>query len=147
MDDELGLSVIDRFTYYTLEFFERNVTADSNATIADLFYSYNYQKLKSHAGWRTDLFNRPIEEVLLTDFFGSVSRVQLTQSEYPLIEKIHTSTGKSENANENDRNPTFKNATVPSEHLHVEQPPLFSVQFLSTAAVFITLLVTFAKFV
>jgi GPI-anchor transamidase subunit K len=35
-DDEVGVSVIDRFTYATLDFFERRLTPDSTATIHDL---------------------------------------------------------------------------------------------------------------
>lgn len=74
IDPQLGLSVIDRFTYYTLEFMEQNVAADSNATLKDLviivieilileFVSFNPVKLNSHPGWRTDLYRRPIDKV------------------------------------------------------------------------------------
>jgi len=82
-DNFLGLAVIDRFTYYTLEFFE-NVRPESNATIHDLFSSYDPRLINSHPEWRNDLFSRPLDQVLLTEFFGSVSRFQLTQIIYPL---------------------------------------------------------------
>jgi len=82
-DNFLGLAVIDGFTYYTLEFFE-NVRPESSATIYDLFSSYDPRLINSHPEWRNDLFSRPLDQVLLTEFFGSVSRFQLTQIIYPL---------------------------------------------------------------
>jgi len=85
-DSLLGLAVIDRFTYYTLEFFDSiNFSLDSNATIYDLFSTYEPKKVLSTVEWRSDLFQRPLEKVLLTDFFGSVTHhVQLTPFSYPL---------------------------------------------------------------
>jgi len=79
VDGDVGISVIDRFTYYTLDFFERHA-GKSHATLADLFSSYDPSQLLSHADWRTDLFSRPLDKVLLTDFFGSVSEIYLTPS-------------------------------------------------------------------
>ncbi|EFA83807.1 phosphatidylinositol glycan [Heterostelium album PN500] len=75
-DPELGLTVIDRFTYYTLEFFE-NVDPH-NVSLLQLFGTYNYQKLISHSEYRSDLFSRPLDKVPVTDFFGSVMRADIT---------------------------------------------------------------------
>ncbi|EGC33578.1 hypothetical protein DICPUDRAFT_36512 [Dictyostelium purpureum] len=77
-DPELGVAVIDRFTYYTLEFFE-NVDPH-NVTLQQLFNTYSPQKLQSHSEYRTDLFNRPLDKVPVTDFFGSVMRADITPS-------------------------------------------------------------------
>jgi glycosylphosphatidylinositol transamidase (GPIT) subunit GPI8 len=35
-DSDIGVAIIDRFTYYTLEFFQKYVRPDSNTTIAQL---------------------------------------------------------------------------------------------------------------
>jgi phosphatidylinositol glycan class K len=48
LDRSIGLSVIDRFTYWTLEFMER-VNPHSAATIAQWFGTLTYQKLHSNA--------------------------------------------------------------------------------------------------
>eukprot|EP01119_Soliformovum_irregulare_P015541 TRINITY_DN4379_c0_g1_i3.p1 TRINITY_DN4379_c0_g1~~TRINITY_DN4379_c0_g1_i3.p1 ORF type:complete len:350 (-),score=56.40 TRINITY_DN4379_c0_g1_i3:73-1122(-) len=69
-DQELGIAVIDRFTYYTLDFCEK-VNETSQATLLDLFSSYDYNKVHSHPEWRTDLFHRPLDTVLLTDFLAT----------------------------------------------------------------------------
>jgi phosphatidylinositol glycan class K len=78
-DQEIGVYMIDRFTYYTLRFFEK-VTPASKATVGQLFRSYDPSLVMSKPGYRTDLFKRNIDKVLITDFFGSVRNVQLMQS-------------------------------------------------------------------
>jgi len=66
-DGAVGLAVIDRFTYFTLDYLE-NVSPESNHTLMDLFSSYTYEKIHSHTEWRTDLYKDPIDETLITDF-------------------------------------------------------------------------------
>lgn len=73
-DLELGVAVIDRFTYYTLDFLE-NVDINSNTTMDELFAIYTFENIHSDPGFRTDLFNRDINTVKLTDFFGNVQKV------------------------------------------------------------------------
>jgi phosphatidylinositol glycan class K len=86
MDSTLGLSVIDRFTYYTLEFMESN--HDGSATIRDLFNSYNPKVLMSTPGVNERLFRRPLDYVLISDFFGAVTHVQTTPFSYNLSAPI-----------------------------------------------------------
>jgi phosphatidylinositol glycan class K len=62
MDATVGLSVIDRFTYYTLEFMEKHHKSGSK-TIQDLFASYDPRLLMSTPGTREDLFGRPLNKV------------------------------------------------------------------------------------
>ncbi|RIA80606.1 peptidase C13 family-domain-containing protein [Glomus cerebriforme] len=81
MDTDIGVAVIDRFTYYNLEFLER-VDMQSKATLQDLFNSYNPSFIHSTPGVRSDLFRRPLNKVLVTDFFGSVQNVELTGQQY-----------------------------------------------------------------
>ncbi|KAI0461362.1 glycosylphosphatidylinositol anchor biosynthesis [Komagataella kurtzmanii] len=83
-DTELGVAVIDRFTYYNLEFLEQ-IEKDSNKTMADLFETYTFEDIHSHAGIRTDLYNRNLSKVLLTDFFGNVQKVEVGNLEDDLL--------------------------------------------------------------
>ncbi|MCO5558774.1 hypothetical protein L7F22_012361 [Adiantum nelumboides] len=79
LDSEVGVSVVDRFTYFTLAFFE-NLDIYSNASLISLFQSYNPALLMSHADYREDLFRRLLHEVPVTHFFGSVMEVVHTDS-------------------------------------------------------------------
>jgi GPI-anchor transamidase subunit K len=80
-DSDVGVAVIDRYTYYNLEFLESEVRdRSSKKTVGDLFDSYNFEKIRSNAGVRYDLFNGGEEEArkrLVTDFFGNVQNVEV----------------------------------------------------------------------
>ncbi|KAK5160867.1 glycosylphosphatidylinositol anchor biosynthesis [Oleoguttula sp. CCFEE 6159] len=80
-DQDVGVAVIDRYTYYNLEFLETEVTsASSKKTLGDLFDSYDEVKIHSKAGVRYDLFEGGEPEVrkrLMMDFFGNVQNVEL----------------------------------------------------------------------
>lgn len=54
-DPTIGVSVIDRFTFFTLEFMERN-RAKQDITIADLWNYYDPVKMMSTPGTDTTLF-------------------------------------------------------------------------------------------
>lgn len=81
LDSDVGVSVVDRFTFYTLAFFERLNMYD-NASLSSLFKSYNPNTLMSTAYYRTDLYQRRLEEVPVTNFFGSVMETIHTDSPY-----------------------------------------------------------------
>ena len=80
-DNDVGVAVIDRYTYYNLEFLESQVQEpNSKATVGDLFDSYDEEKIHSHAGVRWDLFpggEKAGRERLLMDFFGNVQNVEV----------------------------------------------------------------------
>ncbi|KAM0810313.1 putative Peptidase C13 family-domain-containing protein [Seiridium cardinale] len=80
-DNDVGVAVIDRYTYYNLEFLESEVKdLSSKKTVGDLFDSYSYEKIHSHAGVRYDLFRGGADQArsrLLTDFFGNVQNVEI----------------------------------------------------------------------
>ncbi|ERT03404.1 GPI-anchor transamidase precursor [Sporothrix schenckii 1099-18] len=80
-DNDVGVAVIDRYTYYNLEFLENEVRdLGSKKTVGDLFDSYDYEKIHSHAGVRYDLFRGGAPEArsrLVTDFFGNVQNVEV----------------------------------------------------------------------
>ena len=80
-DNDVGVAVIDRWTYYNLDFLETQVTSPtSKLTLADLFGSYDESKIHSNPGYRWDLFPGGEEkgrERLVMDFFGNVQGVKV----------------------------------------------------------------------
>ncbi|KAF4778793.1 peptidase C13 family protein [Colletotrichum scovillei] len=80
-DNDVGVAVIDRYTYYNLEFLESQVQdLSSKKTVGELFDSYTYEKIHSHAGVRYDLFPGGADAARsrrITDFFGNVQNVEV----------------------------------------------------------------------
>lgn len=80
-DNDVGVAVIDRYTYYNLEFLETQVRdPTSKLTMGDLFDSYDEEKIHSHPGVRYDLFNGgepAARSRLVMDFFGNVQNVEI----------------------------------------------------------------------
>ncbi|KAH8656096.1 peptidase C13 family-domain-containing protein [Tricladium varicosporioides] len=80
-DNDVGVAVIDRYTYYNLDFLESQVREPSSKqTLGDLFDSYDESKIHSHPGVRWDLFpggERGGRERLVMDFFGNVQNVEV----------------------------------------------------------------------
>ncbi|AMD19763.1 HCL388Wp [Eremothecium sinecaudum] len=73
-DVEIGVAVIDRFTYYTLEFMEQ-IEKNSTLTLQNLLDYYTFDKVHSHVGVKKDLYKRDPKDVLITDFFGNVQNI------------------------------------------------------------------------
>jgi hypothetical protein len=80
-DNDVGVAVIDRYTYYNLDFLENHVRDPaSKLTLGDLFDSYDEAKIHSHPGVRWDLFpggEAKGRERLVMDFFGNVQNVEV----------------------------------------------------------------------
>lgn len=80
-DNDVGVAVIDRYTYYNLEFLETQVRdPTSKLTMGDLFDSYDEEKIHSHPGIRYDLFEggeAVARSRLVMDFFGNVQNVEV----------------------------------------------------------------------
>ncbi|PNW84667.1 hypothetical protein CHLRE_03g153800v5 [Chlamydomonas reinhardtii] len=87
-DPELGLSLIDRFTYQTLAFFE-NMDISSNEKLSDLFKTYSYDLMESHFSYRMTNTSRKPENVQLTDFFGAVADVRTGSQRGPQDHMLH----------------------------------------------------------
>ncbi|GIL77306.1 hypothetical protein Vretifemale_6785 [Volvox reticuliferus] len=87
-DPELGLSLIDRFTYQTLAFFE-SIDIKSMATLADLFGTYSYEFMQSHFSYRMTNATRRPRDVKLTNFWGSVADVRTTTDRGPQDNMYH----------------------------------------------------------
>ncbi|KAH9260297.1 hypothetical protein BASA81_001467 [Batrachochytrium salamandrivorans] len=75
-DYELGVAVTDRFTYHLLRYFEQQ-QQHTRRNLMNLFQSFSYAKLHSHATWHSSL-NRDLGQVLVTDFFSAVLDVKRT---------------------------------------------------------------------
>ncbi|EOO01088.1 putative gpi-anchor transamidase precursor protein [Phaeoacremonium minimum UCRPA7] len=90
-DNDVGVAVIDRYTYYNLEFLESQVQdLSSKKTVGDLFDSYTYEKIHSNAGVRYDLFRGGADAArsrLVTDFFGNVQNVEVDGSKNTTLEE------------------------------------------------------------
>lgn len=90
-DNDVGVAVIDRYTYYNLEFLETHVRdLGSKNTLGELFDSYTYEKIHSNAGVRYDLFPGGEESArsrLVTDFFGNVQNVEVDASKNTTLEE------------------------------------------------------------
>ncbi|KAF1944783.1 hypothetical protein EJ02DRAFT_452122 [Clathrospora elynae] len=79
-DNDVGVAVIDRYTYYNLEFLETQVQdPTSKLTMGDLFDSYDEEKIHSRPGIRYDLFggDQRARERRVMDFFGNVQNVEV----------------------------------------------------------------------
>ena len=80
-DNDVGVAVIDRYTYYNLDFLETQVRETSSKQIlGNLFDSYDEAKIHSRPGVRWDLFpggEQAGRERLVMDFFGNVQNVEV----------------------------------------------------------------------
>nr|CAG4644018.1 EOG090X07K0 [Lepidurus arcticus] len=76
VDPAIGVYIIDRYTYYALEFLEK-VTQDSKKTLKEFLQVCPKRLCLSTVGYRTDLFARDPSSVPVTDFFGAVRKVNL----------------------------------------------------------------------
>lgn len=76
-DQDIGVAVVDRFSHFVLSHLE-SVNKTSTATMQDFVDAYSFEVCHSTPGARTDLLRRPIDKILMTDFFGGVSSVELT---------------------------------------------------------------------
>jgi phosphatidylinositol glycan class K len=83
-DNDVGVAVIDRYTYFNLDFLETQVKDQfSKLNLGDLFNSYDFDKIHSHPGFRYDLFpggEQAAKERLVMDFFGNVRNVEIEGS-------------------------------------------------------------------
>eukprot|EP01080_Neovahlkampfia_damariscottae_P002809 gene2809-4217_t len=78
-DTQIGISILDRFTYYTLMFFK-----ERHGTIGDLMRSFDPNLIQSHPNWKIDLMKRSPDQIPLTDFFGSDLKISPIHSTYKM---------------------------------------------------------------
>ncbi|KAK0416806.1 hypothetical protein QR680_012695 [Steinernema hermaphroditum] len=81
-DHSIGVHVIDRYTYFTVQFLENQVhDIQTNKSMQHYFDSCEYRKCHSHVGVRTDLYEKDPERVRVTDFFGSNRKIRAVTEE------------------------------------------------------------------
>jgi len=73
LDADVGVAVIDRFTFYSLENLNR-LTPTSPETVQGLTRWFDPKLLKATPEMRTDLFGRNPGDTLLTEFLASTGR-------------------------------------------------------------------------
>uniref|UniRef100_A0A674P9B7 GPI-anchor transamidase n=1 Tax=Takifugu rubripes TaxID=31033 RepID=A0A674P9B7_TAKRU len=86
-DLAIGVHLMDRYTFYLLEFLE-DIQPASKTNMNDLFKVCPKSQCVSTPGHRTDLFLRSPGSVLITDFFGSVRKVELTMDAVSLTDPV-----------------------------------------------------------
>ncbi|BFZ05841.1 hypothetical protein BsWGS_08880 [Bradybaena similaris] len=92
VDPALGVYVIDRYTYYALEFLE-TVQPGSKKTMAQFFRVCPKEQCISTVSTRTDLFQRDVSQTLLTDFFGGERNVEL-HTETVTLSKLNSTNAR-----------------------------------------------------
>ncbi|KAF8003929.1 hypothetical protein HF325_001377 [Metschnikowia pulcherrima] len=95
-DLEVGVAVIDRFTYYTLEFLEK-IEKNSMVTMDKLFAEFTFENVHLNPGIRTDLFARDVSTVRLTDFFGNVQEVIVDDVADQLVDAVRQTQNQKSN--------------------------------------------------
>lgn len=135
-DNDVGVAVIDRYTYYNLEFLESEVKdLSSKKTVGDLFDSYSYDKIHSNAGVRYDLFRGGPDAArsrLLTDFFGNIQNVEVDGARNNTIDEEMLALSKTiaqlrvladqEEANKNNATEPAKAESWSSKRLQMAKP-------------------------
>jgi len=103
VDPAIGVYIIDRYTYYALEFLEK-VERGSKKTMGEFLEVCPKRLCISTVGKRTDLFARDPYKTPITDFFGSVRSVEITSDIIELTNSIMQSLNKTkeENGSNND---------------------------------------------
>jgi len=79
VDHEIGVAVIDRFTFYAFEFLNR-LTTTSSHTIQQFQNSFKPAYLSSNPELRSDLFSQTPAETLMTEFLASTGRMRFQGS-------------------------------------------------------------------
>jgi glycosylphosphatidylinositol transamidase (GPIT) subunit GPI8 len=80
-DQDVGVAVIDRWTYYNLEFLESRLNSTTaDVRLGELFDFYTFDRVHSDAGIRYDLFpggEQAARDRRILDFFGNVQSVEV----------------------------------------------------------------------
>ena len=100
IDPAIGVFIIDRFTYYLLEFLE-TVTIRSKKTVDKLFGVCPRYQCHSTVNVDTKLYRRDPRKTLVTDFFGSVRDLDLSDDYFQLEPSLGGGAKRVEKKNEN----------------------------------------------
>lgn len=80
-DQDVGVAVIDRWTYFNLEFLETRLNStSSDVRLGELFDFYTFDRVHSDAGVRYDLISggeQVVRDRRVLDFFGNVQGIEV----------------------------------------------------------------------
>eukprot|EP01135_Chromosphaera_perkinsii_P010188 Nk52_evm54s2039 gene=Nk52_evmTU54s2039 len=95
-DVKIGVSVIDRMSYHIIEVISK-VTPSSKMTLGQMAKTFTPDELLSTFAMREDLYNRDVNKVPVTDFFGNVKHSEITHSTMNVapIKRLHIDTNVS----------------------------------------------------
>ncbi|XP_062535368.1 putative GPI-anchor transamidase isoform X2 [Armigeres subalbatus] len=79
VDPAIGVYIIDRYTYYALEFLEK-VEVNSKKTMGEFLSVCPKRVCISTVGVRKDLYPKDPYKVPITDFFGSIRPTEITSN-------------------------------------------------------------------
>ncbi|XP_044730007.1 GPI-anchor transamidase-like [Chrysoperla carnea] len=117
VNSDIGVYVMDRFTYHAFDFLEK-INLSSSKTMSELFKVCPKHLCISTVGTRTDLFQRDPNTVLVTDFFGSNNHyVEMLDTSYLNI-TFETNIRENNSKNEKTENDNVK-------YKYVEQFPSY----------------------
>ncbi|KAL7720228.1 GPI-anchor transamidase [Entamoeba marina] len=85
----IGAITTDLFDQHQDVFFKQYLYPNSTATVLDYLHYFTFNKLKCDHSWRGDLFNRPLNETLLTDFLESAPKqTRISLDSFPWCDDI-----------------------------------------------------------
>ncbi|XP_061549498.1 GPI-anchor transamidase isoform X1 [Phycodurus eques] len=116
-DSAIGVHLMDRFTFYLLGFLE-DIHPASKTNMNDMFKVCPKSQCVSTVGHRTDLFLRDPGSVLITDFFGSVRKVEITMETINLTEPITLVEDNSDNGELQKASLSYVDQLPVSEIIH-----------------------------
>ncbi|XP_074115933.1 putative GPI-anchor transamidase [Cotesia typhae] len=111
VDPDIGVYIIDRYTYYALDFLEK-VEPSSSKKLSEFLKVCPKHYCLSTVGVRQDLFRRDPEKVPVTDFFGSLRPVELTDTIVTIIPTKGNRTRKTEVERKLHYTPQFPDVTL-----------------------------------
>lgn len=97
VDPTIGVYMIDRYTFYALEFLEK-VDPNSKHTMGDFLKVCPKRLCISTVGVRKDLYPKDPNDVPITDFFGSIRPTEIS------LERINVTLGTFDNENIEEEN-------------------------------------------
>eukprot|EP00921_Rhytidocystis_pertsovi_P023510 GHVQ01037612.1.p1 GENE.GHVQ01037612.1~~GHVQ01037612.1.p1 ORF type:complete len:744 (+),score=108.00 GHVQ01037612.1:54-2234(+) len=89
-DNEIGITVIDRFTYFGLKYLD-DLTVWDNKSVQHFFDSFKGKDVVSTPEMRQDLFDKSPEDTYLTEFLASNGEVSVSQGKFYMTHNSHPS--------------------------------------------------------
>ena len=78
-DMDVGVAVIDRFTYFVLEFLEQNIhNKKYDGTLQDLYDYLSFERVHSHIGCKLDFIDKDktLKDIKILDFFAHTQEIE-----------------------------------------------------------------------